>query len=279
MSAPTNPPLILTSDLPSFVLGFGTGQTVDLLKVIVSASQQVERETQRYFVPRVQTRYYDGRAWDRGGNVVKGELYLDRDLQTLTSLTNGDTTTISSTDYTLAPRNSETGKTIIRLIPTSGVGWTNDTGDPEGVAVAGIWHYGGQWRDTGLTASAIASTSTTSITVSGATIIAGSILKIDSEYLYTEVGSATSLTVSRGYLGSTAAAHNAASTVYRWECDSQVQALMLRLVTTMLERYKSPLYGQVQIGDVSIPISVDNLPDDIRVMLSELRFNVRFGAA
>ena len=279
MTAPLNPPLLLTSDLPSFVLGFGTGQTADLLKVIISASQQIERETRRYFVPRDQTRYFNGRQWGNGGRAVGTELYLDRDLQTLTTVTNGDLATVSSDDYTLAPRNSDTGKTIIRLTTDSGLVWTNGTSDSEGISLAGTWHYGGGWRDTGLAASAIASTTTTSITVSGASIIAGTILKIDSEYLYTEVGSATALTVSRGYLGSTAATHSASATVYRWECDSQVQALTTRVVTTMLERFKSPLYGQVQIGDLSIPISVDRLPDDIRLDLAQLRFVSRFGAA
>ena len=278
MTAPLNPPLILTSDL-TLKLNYGATQAADLLKVIISASQQIERETRRFFVPRVQTRYFNGRQWGNGGRALGTELHLDRDLQTLTTLTNGDLTTVSSDDYTLAPRNSETGKTIIRLNTDAGLVWTNGTTDTEGISLAGIWHYGGGWRSTGLTASAIADTTTTSITASGATIITGSILKIDTEYFYVESGGATALTVSRGYLGSTAASHSAAASISIWECDSQVQAVTARIVTTMLERFKSPLYGQVQIGDLSIPISVDRLPDDIRLDLAQLRFVGRVGAA
>ncbi|MDO8751142.1 MAG: hypothetical protein Q7K03_08370 [Dehalococcoidia bacterium] len=70
------------------------------------------------------------------GNTV---LYLDKDILSVTSLTNGDSTgtTITSTEYWLEPRNSTTCFQVIRL--KSNVSWQFGT-DGE-VAVAGQWGF------------------------------------------------------------------------------------------------------------------------------------------
>ncbi len=78
----------------------------------------------RYYTPGVDT---DGLT-----------LYLNYPLLTLTTLTNGDSAVIASTDYKLYPLN-ETPKYEVRLLASKGLTWTYTT-DPEGaISVVGTW--------------------------------------------------------------------------------------------------------------------------------------------
>lgn len=80
------------------------------------------------------TKYYD----------VTGSrtLFLDDDLLTLTTLTNGDDEEIASTEYQLLPLN-ETPKYAIRLKQGSTYNWESDSeGNTEGVIeVTGTWGW------------------------------------------------------------------------------------------------------------------------------------------
>jgi hypothetical protein len=69
-------------------------------------------------------------------------LWLDKDLITLTTLTNGDGTVIAAADYNLLPRNGSP-KYAIRLKPSSDVIWECDSNSsPEYViSVLGNWGY------------------------------------------------------------------------------------------------------------------------------------------
>lgn len=66
----------------------------------------------------------------------------NEDLLTITTLTNGDGTTITNTEYKLYPLNT-TPKNEIKLLASSAVMWTSTTnGDIDGaISVAGTWGY------------------------------------------------------------------------------------------------------------------------------------------
>ncbi|MBU1750991.1 MAG: hypothetical protein KKA73_25180, partial [Chloroflexi bacterium] len=90
----------------------------------------------RRFSANTETRYYAVDALDPDGYT----LWVDEDLLTVTTLTNGDSdeTTIPDTEYWLLPRNT-TPKYAIRLKIDSNYAWE---WDPDGwVAVAGTWGY------------------------------------------------------------------------------------------------------------------------------------------
>src|SRR3990167_8242353 len=70
------------------------GVIVDLLE---AASRYLDNQTRRQFYPTIETRLYDVPA-DR-------ELWLDADLLSLTTLTNGDASVITS-NYSLLSNNN-----------------------------------------------------------------------------------------------------------------------------------------------------------------------------
>ncbi len=277
MTAPTSPPLVLTTDVATNY-NFSAANAASsqrMLDAIVEASEWVEDMTRRYFVPRTEERYFKAYSYANGGDIDGSELWLDRDLQSSSpTITNGDGVAVTSGQYAIHPRNGKT-KYIVQLLPMSGVYWTYTT-NPE-ITVAATWCYGGQWKATGLTSSVVSSTTTTTLTVSAATILAGTILKIDSEVFYVETGGVVALTVERGYLGTTAATHTATQPVYRWESDALVQQTIKRMVGINKERDKSPIAGVASVGDFSTPFRVDKLAEDVRLNVTRLAFPMRIG--
>ena len=127
-----------TSDLREYLgVGSTTGDT--LLGYAVSAAEaKIDSRCHRSFVGSTGTRYY------RADDLLNGEfrggtgtvLWLRKDLLTLGGLTNGDETTIASTDCWLEPRNSPPYQ-YIRL--KTAEAWSFGT-DGE-IAVAGTWGY------------------------------------------------------------------------------------------------------------------------------------------
>ena len=88
----------------------------------------------RTFYARTETRLFDvpfGR-----------ELKVDDDLLTITTLTNGDSTVLTTTDYYLWPRNVSPKRKIV-LKESSNYVWTFDSsGNTEGaISVVGTWGY------------------------------------------------------------------------------------------------------------------------------------------
>lgn len=72
------------------------------------------------------------------------ELWLDKDLAAINTITNGDSTLVTTGQYTVIPPNAiADGKPIeaIKLKASAGVQWTY-TDDPEGsIAISGKWAY------------------------------------------------------------------------------------------------------------------------------------------
>jgi len=104
---------------------------------IADAVDYIERETHRVFTATTLTKYYGREALDPCNSKL---LHLDDDLLTITTLTNGDSssTAITSADYTLLPRNSTPYHAI--LLTTNGSSyWQFDT--DYWVSVAGTWGY------------------------------------------------------------------------------------------------------------------------------------------
>ena len=102
--------------------------------IIEGSSRLIDNLAGRWFYPKTETRYFDVPAGR--------EIELDEDLLTVTTLTNGDDTVITSTYYSLIPRNS-TPKHSLIMKTTSIYNWTgNSSGDTEGViSIAGTWGY------------------------------------------------------------------------------------------------------------------------------------------
>lgn len=102
-----------------------------LTQLIASACAMIDTLTNRTFTLRTETRRFD---------VPEGRtLWLDDDLYTVTSITNGDGVAVSSADYVLWPANALPAYAI-RM--TGDVYWTGSTTTDERVIqVAGSWGY------------------------------------------------------------------------------------------------------------------------------------------
>ncbi len=115
-----------------------TGSAHDslLADLVTRASRLIDDHCGRWFVPRAETRSFDA----VGPHISGRLLLLDADLLSVTSVVNGDGTTISASDYLLRPLNWPPYFGIA-LKQSSGVRWTY-TGDPEGaIHITGSWGY------------------------------------------------------------------------------------------------------------------------------------------
>ncbi len=103
--------------------------------IIEGASRLIDTYTGRTFYARTDTHYYN--------TPNSFELLIeDDDLLTITTLTNGDGTVISSNNYKLLPLN-ESPKFMVYLKTSSGIIWTLDSNsDPIGaITILGTWGF------------------------------------------------------------------------------------------------------------------------------------------
>jgi len=102
--------------------------------MVEMASRLIDAETHRTFYARTETHYFDYTSLR--------SLFMDDDLLTITTITNGDALTIASTEYNLYPLN-KTPKNEIRLKKASTYYWCLDgnSNDEAVITVAGTWGY------------------------------------------------------------------------------------------------------------------------------------------
>ena len=110
-----------------------------LIGLIAKAEAHIVTQTERQFTAAAATRYYD----PTDPEVVNGAyLYLDEDLVSVTTLTNGDADVLTAaTEYILQPVNTGPPYHTVKLITSGGIMWTFDD-DPEvAISLKGSWGY------------------------------------------------------------------------------------------------------------------------------------------
>ena len=117
-----------------------TGATDDamLLTLLAAAQRTIDSYCARTFEATADT----VRTFDSQRDVDGYTLTVDSDLCAITSIVNGDGTTISNSHYVTEPRN-ETPYYAIRLKASAGKVWTSTvSGDSENaITVTGKWAY------------------------------------------------------------------------------------------------------------------------------------------
>ena len=129
-----------TDDLKTYL---GIDSTTDdtlLGSLLTRASDAIDRYCGRRFVAESETRYFEDDALDPDGVT----LYLDDDLCSVTTITNGDSdsTSIATTEYFLMPRHGGPPYYAIRMKSSSTYQWEVDEDD--WIEIAGYWG----WADT-----------------------------------------------------------------------------------------------------------------------------------
>lgn len=205
-------------------------------------TNEIQNSANRRFIPWIETQYYDmpGSAW--------GDLLLDDDLLSLTSIVNGNTLALSATQFKLYPLNRP-AKRKVRLEVNSGVSWLPSSGGYilGAIDVTGVWgfhrDYSTAWELSGATLAAAINASVTSFTCQTGVIHSGDLLEVDTEWLYvTAVAVSTSdtVTVIRGANGSTAASHLITAPIYRYAPDSAVAELATQCAAGYYQLRKNP---------------------------------------
>lgn len=244
-----------------------------LLDLILEASRLLETETNRRFDRRFETVRRSARAAGNGGDVYDSNvLEAGDDLQAVSSITNGDGVAIDLDDIELRRSRGAAFYSGIALL-TNSIQWASDPNNlrRSPIAINGIWGYGGRWRAV-TTLSATITDSATSIAVGAITGLEQELLiKVGDELMIVEITpTASPITVERGVNGSTATAHNIGATLYEFEPDYVARRFIKRIVQWYSELDKSPLYGTVQVGDISAPIDITAIPKDAAQILKAL---------
>jgi hypothetical protein len=242
-------------------LGLSSSDTSDdarLLGALQAASAQIERAAARHFCPRLASIEHSVSRYDT--------LYLTlrEDLLSLTTLIDGDDTSISLSEVILAPQAMPP---YSMLYLANGRAFVRNPLNP--ILVTGTWGWHDRptemWRTSSDTVQNNPLTSSaTTLTVSNASgsdsfgqsprLQVGHLLLIDSEYLRVLAINSNSLTVLRGVNGTTAASHTLNTPIYTFQPVPDVQLLTLR--------WAAWLYRE---GDTDSP------PQELRESLSELR--------
>lgn len=120
-------------------LGISAATTTDdvlLAELIQSADGIIDRMTRRKFEAASDTtRYFDAVA-----DVFGYELIFDEDICAITTVTNGDSVVVSSSEYVTMPRN-QTPYFGIRILVSANKTWTYVTDRENAISVVGKWAY------------------------------------------------------------------------------------------------------------------------------------------
>lgn len=244
-------PLVLKSRIRQ-VYNAESDLNIDRLEgFVLEYTDWVQKFCRRRFDERIATRNYALASADRGGAIDRqGFLLVDDDLKSITSVSTDGGAAIGE-DLWLV------GEDRIRKFRPKVSGF----GAGQYVSVTGVWGYDGEWVSSGVLSASMTDSQTT---LSSATELEwGMLLKVDSEYLQVTSYTGTTATVVRGYNGSTAAAHSNNAPIYKFDPSYIVQTIGLRYIGWRIEQMKTPLAGQVTIGEFTYPVKVDGIPADI----------------
>ncbi len=245
----------------------GTGDGTVILGFIREVSGIINGIAGRQFVPTVATRYFDAIL-----DVSGSDLRLDKDLLSITTITNGDTVAVTPGQRTTVPKNL-TPYNRIRLLSSSGISWTYATDPEDAISIAGTWgyhdDYTNAWESLTTLGAAITSTSATSATLAAAAGNPGELWMIDSEFLYLSARATTTATVVRGVNGSTAATHLISAPIYRWQMTSnQGAAQFIPGLCKAGAIIKYAIRENPQIQSISVDNHVVSVPKDVSAYIA-----------
>lgn len=243
-----------------------TGDDALIKSFIRAASDIVQQYTARTFVPYTDTREYVAPS--------KGRiLHVDEDLLSVTSITDGSGALAANT-YSLTPWN-KSPKNAVVLEPT--YFWTRQTDTWQDVAIAGVWGYhrnpSKMWRSVAVLEDALASTTATTLTITGTAAAAGievyDYIRIGSEVMQVTAASTAAnavLTVVRGDQGSTAATALDGATVELFNVTSDVREAAEQLTVYLYRQRDKAGEQNIQFADGAVLVDQQSAATILRVL-------------
>lgn len=240
--------------------------------LLTSSSRLIDQTTRRRFYPRYETRSYDIPDERR--------LFLHDDLLAITTLTNGDDTTLASTEYVLEDYNYSPHYAI-KLRDSSSYSWESDSNSSgeKVIDVTGLWGYHDEysqraWSSGGTLSANISSTSALTFSmIAGHTLEIGNIVRIGNEILnITGVAINTITVLKRGDNGSTAATATSGDTVYIWNPIANIKDACLQIATNGYKRRFGETTASVAaVTAAGVMLTPDDIPANVYRALKDFR--------
>jgi hypothetical protein len=260
--------LVTLADMLTFLPNSANAVTAQLEQAIEAASSALcnHKGHFRPYYPLIAARLYD---------VPKSrELCLRADLLECLSITMGDASVLPSTEYRATPANYYP-KTTILINAASAYYWVESatTGVENAITVNGIWGYHSYYTSAWWTASTLngalnASTTTVAVT-SGTPYAAGQILRCGDELMLVVTVVSNSLTVIRGWNGSTAAAHDTLATLPYWKTQSEIARACFIQAARYYKRNEA-VFGTTGGGEMGAqPIAIPTLDPDVAAIMEQ----------
>lgn len=241
----------------------------ELLKTFISeSSTEFASALMRTPHPYVDTHFYDAPYSDgqRDNFGVFRELEVNADLLAITTLMNGDTTTIAPTGYVLEDAN-EYPKWQIRMKWDNQFAFTFNDNPQQAISVLGVWgyvpHYLRCWKQLTTLGEAIADNLTTSVTLtSAAGIEIGHYGLIGNEQVKVLDIADKVLIVEREVNGTTAAAHDTALPFKVFDQLPDIKGAVVAM-TAYKYLHKDQIGSRVSVIDNGV-VQVDDLDPQVQ---------------
>jgi hypothetical protein len=244
-----------------------TADDAVLEAILEAATGYIEDNTQRQFTPFIETRRYD---------VPQGrELRLDAPLLEVITLTNGDGTVLTTTEYHLEPRNASPYGAI-KINELASYSWLSSPsiGSEDAISLLAIFGFHNKYAREGWK---LVSTTTEALddselgidvtTGQGARFSSGKIIRIENEICIVDSVATDTLTVlKRGDNGSTAVAHDTAKSVYVWQPMPTAKNAVLEITRTAAQRRLGKSLSNVETVTAA---GIVLTPRDIPAMAAE----------
>ena len=220
-----------------------TSSDADLMRCLQRASHIIESLTRRQYCPTVASLSASIQPEH------PEELILPNDLLALTSLDNGDGSSMSLNDVRLVPSQPDVPASVLHLV--HGARFIYSQSPINAIRISGIWgwhdHWSRAWRDSGdaiqdhplaadATTLSVADAAGTDRDGISPRFQVGHLLRIESEYLrVTAIDRASSrLTVLRGVQGTAAAAHPSGLRIETYQPVPAISDLCLRYAARLI---------------------------------------------
>jgi len=244
--------------------------------LIEECGKVLESLCNRRFDHVIATYRYDYKSVKHGGDIDGRELLLRADCQQLLSVTNGDGVTVSTNDYVLLPDNPITHYSSVEITNQTLL-WQPGTNARRAIAIRGVWGYGGRWVNTLKTLTSAMDAVQATLSINNAVgLERGQVIRVGEEYMLIETVVTGTLTVSRAHNGSSATPHDSGTAIYLFQPDTLVQRAIKRMVRWYDKLGDNPLFGLVQMGEITVPADFTVMPKDLQAMIEQLRKSVRF---
>lgn len=263
------------ASLKSAITIASTDSTDDirLRAVLEAVSQQIDDDCQRTF--RVYTATKTLTARNAKSLLLRDDLLA---VTTLKTDADGDRTyenTWATTDYDLMPDDATDRRVPYwQVMVTPDGDYTFPVGVRRGVQIVGRWGF---WQDL-LTLTAtlneVLDTTETGVDLSGVTEVeAGQTILIDSEQMYIQSISGSTLTVERGVNGTTAAAHSSGAAVSLYRYPAPIVEATRLAAARIFQRVHAP-FGVTGSADMGTITTITRIDPDVKGLLTAYRSGV-----